>query len=338
VLVGAQAAAVASAEQPALPAQRQSVPSEATGTLLYVNLALANQAEAAARLPVDGVGLLRAEFMIVDALAGMHPSKLLADGRRQEFVDAMRGALLTITRAFAPRPVVYRAYDFRTNEFRKLQGGELYEPVEANPMIGYRGCFRYLRDPQLFDLELEVLAAVREETPNLQLMLPFVRTKWELEGCLERVAQSPLGRQRGLKRWIMAEVPSVVYWLPEYAQLGIDGVSIGSNDLTQLVLGVDRDSELCSELFDESDPAVLDAIASIIEKSRAHGLTVSLCGQAPSSRPGFAEQLVRLGITSISVSVDAVPAARNALATAERQLLLEAARACGPAARGARRI
>jgi pyruvate,water dikinase len=136
----------------------------------------------------------------------------------------------------------------------------------------------------------------------------------------------------------MAEVPSVVYRIPEYAALGIDGVSIGSNDLTQLVLGVDRDSELCSELFDESDPAVLDAIASIIEKSRAHGLTVSLCGQAPSSRPGFAEQLVRLGITSISVSVDAVPAARNALATAERQLLLEAARACGPAARGARRI
>lgn len=299
---------------------------EATGTLLYVNLAVASQAEAAARLPVDGVGLLRAEFMIVDALGGVHPSQLIAEGRRQEFVDAMRAALLTITRAFAPRPVVYRAYDFRTNEFRKLKGGEQYEPLEENPMIGYRGCFRYVRDPQLFDLELEVLAAVREETPNLHLMLPFVRTKWELEQCLQRVDQSPLGRQRSLKRWIMAEVPSVVYWLPEYAKLGIDGVSIGSNDLTQLVLGVDRDSELCSELFDESDPAVLDAIASIIERSRASGLSVSLCGQAPSTRPGFAEKLVRLGITSVSVSVDAVPAARRALATAERQILLEAAR------------
>jgi pyruvate,water dikinase len=180
-------------------------PTESTGTLLYVNLALASQAEAAARLPVDGVGLLRAEFMIVDALSGVHPSQLLAEGRRQEFVDAMRGALLTITRAFAPRPVIYRAYDFRTNEFRKLKGGEQYEPVEANPMIGYRGCFRYLRDPQLFDLELEVLAAVREETPNLHLMLPFVRTKWELEGCLERIERSALGRHRSLKRWIMAE-------------------------------------------------------------------------------------------------------------------------------------
>jgi pyruvate,water dikinase len=299
---------------------------EATGTRLYVNLALANQAEAAARLPVDGVGLLRAEFMIADALSGVHPAKLLAEGRRQEFISAMRGALLTITRAFSPRPVIYRAYDFRTNEFRKLKGGEAYEPVEANPMIGYRGCFRYVRDPSLFALELEVLASVREETPNLHLMLPFVRTRWELQACLALVDQSPLGRQRGLKRWVMAEVPSVVYWLPEYAKLGIDGVSIGSNDLTQLVLGVDRDSEVCSELFDESDPAVLDAIARIIQTSRAHGLTVSLCGQAPSTRPGFAEELVRLGITSVSVSVDAVDAARRALASAERQILLEAAR------------
>lgn len=299
---------------------------EATGTRLYINLALASQAEAAAKLPVDGVGLLRAEFMIADALSGMHPAKLLAEGRRGEFIDAMRAALLTITRAFAPRPVIYRAYDFRTNEFRKLKGGDAYEPVEANPMIGYRGCFRYVRDPALFALELEVLASVREETPNLHLMLPFVRTRWELQACLELVNQSPLGRQRGLKRWIMAEVPSVVYWLPEYAKLGIDGVSIGSNDLTQLVLGVDRDSELCSELFDESDPAVLDAIARIIQTSRALGLTVSLCGQAPSTRPGFAEELVRLGITSVSVSVDAVDAARRALASAERQILLEAAR------------
>lgn len=298
----------------------------ATGTLLYVNLAMAKQAEAAARLPVDGVGLLRAEFMITDALNGQHPRKLLADGKRDEFVRAMSEALLTITRAFSPRPVVYRTYDFRTNEFRGLIGGADFEPHEENPMIGYRGCFRYARDPALFDLELQVLARVREETPNLHVMLPFVRTKWELELCLERIEQSPLGKQRGLKRWIMAEVPSVVYWLPEYAKMGIHGVSIGSNDLTQLMLGVDRDSEVCADLFDESDPAVLDAIEKIVRTASACGLTSSLCGQAPSTRPDFAEKLVRFGITSVSVSTDAVPAARRALAASEQRILLEAAR------------
>ena len=133
-------------------------------------------------------------------------------------------------------------------------------------MIGYRGCYRYVREPDLFALELELLARVREETPNLHLMIPFVRTRWELEACLEVVDASPLGRQRGLHRWVMAEVPSVVYRIPEYAAMGIDGVSIGSNDLTQLMLGVDRDSEICAELFDESDAAVLDAIDRIIAR------------------------------------------------------------------------
>ena len=138
-------------------------------------------------------------------------------------------------------------------------------------MIGYRGCYRYVREPDLFALELELLARVREETPNLHLMIPFVRTRWELEACLELVDASPLGRQRGLHRWVMAEVPSVVYRIPEYAALGIDGVSIGSNDLTQLMLGVDRDSEICAELFDESDAAVLDAIGRIIARGTRRG-------------------------------------------------------------------
>lgn len=303
---------------------------EPLGTRLYVNLAIAEHAEEVAAMPVDGVGLLRAEFMVTDALGGEHPRRLLAEGRQAEFVDRMAASLGRITRAFAPRPVVYRTMDFRTNEFRKLTGGEEHEPEEANPMIGYRGCYRYVREPDLFTLECELLARVREETPNLHVMIPFVRTRWELEACLELMDRSPLGRQRDLHRWVMAEVPSVVYRIPEYAALGIDGVSIGSNDLTQLMLGVDRDSEICAELFDESDAAVLAAIRDIVAAAHRVGITSSLCGQAPSTKPSFAEHLVRYGITSVSVNPDAVDSARRVIAAAERRLLLEAARRSAP--------
>ncbi|HMA25408.1 MAG TPA: putative PEP-binding protein, partial [Gemmatimonadaceae bacterium] len=160
----------------------------------------------------------------------------------------------------------------------------------------------------------------------LHLMIPFVRTKWELEACLEMVEASPLGRQRGLRRWVMAEVPSVVFRIPEYAALGVDGVSIGSNDLTQLMLGVDRDSELFGAAYDERDPAVLDAIKSIIGECRRLGLTCSICGQAPSVHPEYAEHLVEWGIDSISVNVDAIDRTRRNIAVAEERLVVERAR------------
>ena len=297
-----------------------------TATKVYVNLAEPDRAAEIASREVDGVGLLRAEFMLLAALDHQHPRAFLAERTADEFVERMSNSLRTFADAFHPRPVIYRTMDFRSNEFRGLAGGEAHEPEEANPMIGYRGCFRYTREPDLFALELRALAEVRKTRGNLHLMIPFVRTGWELRECLRLVDASPLGGDGSLWRWIMAEVPSVLYWLPEYATLGIDGVSIGSNDLTQLMLGVDRDSELLTRYYDERDPAVLDAIRQIIMRCRDLGLTCSICGQAPSVHAEYAEQLVRWGIDSISVNPDAIEQTRRNVAIAEQRLLLEGAR------------
>ena len=301
-----------------------------TATRVYVNLADPERAAEVAKRDVDGVGLLRAEFMMVEALEHMHPRAFLAERSADEFVERMAQRLRTFAEAFNPRPIVYRAMDFRSNEFRNLKGGADYEPNEANPMIGYRGCFRYTREPDLFALECRALADVRRQFENLHLMIPFVRTAHEVEACLSLVDASPLGDDRRLERWIMAEVPSVTFWLPTYAELGISGVSIGSNDLTQLVLGVDRDSELFGASYDERDGAVLDAIESIIRECRRLGLTCSICGQAPSVHPEYAERLVRWGIDSISVNVDAIERTRRNVAIAEQALILDQARLVTP--------
>ena len=252
-----------SAEEVAMAVMPRPAPL-VTATKLYVNLAMPYEAERIAKEDVDGVGLLRAEFMVIDACDGVHPRQLMEEGKSHQFIDSMVRNLRIFTRAFYPRPVIYRAIDFRTNEFRNLRGGDKYEPVEQNPMIGFRGCYRYVLNPDLFELELKVLAKVREQDKNLHLMIPFVRTLWEFKKCKQLIDKSELADDREMELWVMAEVPSVVYWLEDYVKAGITGVSIGSNDLTQLILGVDRDSEVCAPLYDERDKAVLDAIRQII--------------------------------------------------------------------------
>lgn len=297
-----------------------------TATRVYVNLGEPDLAEAVATRAVDGVGLLRAEFMLLAALDRTHPRVLIRDGRGDELVTKMTAALRRFASAFHPRPVIYRTTDFRSNEFRGLTGGDAFEPHEENPMIGYRGCFRYTREPDVFALELEAIKRVREQFGNLHLMIPFVRTGSEFRECKRLIDESGLTRDRHLQLWIMAEVPSVTSWLEEYVRLGVTGVSIGSNDLTQLMLGVDRDSEVLSVLYDERDRAVLDAIRSIITECRRLGITSSICGQAPSVYPEYAEFLVRCGIDSVSVNPDAVEVTRRNIAAAEQRLMLETAR------------
>ena len=297
-----------------------------TATKIYVNLGEPERAAEIAARDVDGVGLLRAEFMMISALQGVHPRELVERDQTDGFVKRMTDGLRTFAAAFDPRPVIYRAMDFRSNEFRSLEGGDRHEPVEANPMLGYRGCFRYTKEPDLFALELQALADVRREHANLHLMLPFVRTGWEMRRCRELIDDSALANASGLELWVMAEVPSVITWMEEYVRLGVTGVSIGSNDLTQLILGVDRDSEMLAPFYDERDRAVLDAIHAIIERAHALGVTASICGQAPSVHPEFAARLVDWGIDSISVNTDSIERTRRNVAAAEQRLLLTAAR------------
>ncbi|MEM4272287.1 MAG: phosphoenolpyruvate synthase, partial [Candidatus Bilamarchaeaceae archaeon] len=235
----------------AAPAAVSMVP--VTGTKIYVNLGEVDLAEKTAKLPVDGVGLLRAEFMI--AAMGEHPRKFYDEGREKEFVDRLAEGLRRFAAAFHPRPVVYRATDFKTNEYRNLKGGGKYEPEEANPMMGYRGASRYIAEPEIFKMELKAIKKVREEfgLTNLWLMIPFVRRIGELRAIREIMNRVGLYRTRDFRLWIMVEVPSTVFQIDEFCEEGIDGISVGTNDLTQLILGIDRDNATLATGFDEFD-------------------------------------------------------------------------------------
>jgi len=300
-----------------------------TGTKVYMNLGVPEKIKEYSKLPFDGIGLMRVEFILASYI-GEHPLYLIEMGKQEKFISGMADGISLVAREIFPRPVVVRFSDFKTNEYRELGGGNKYEPHEDNPMLGWRGVSRYI-SPQYeeaFRLECRAIRRVREEQglTNVHVMLPFVRTTWEVERVLEIMAEEGLKSGRDFKIWAMAEVPSVIFLAEEFSKY-FDGFSIGSNDLTQLILGTDRDSQILPKLdkryFDERDPAVRRAIAHLIKVAHKHGRTVSICGQAPSVYPEFTEFLVRCGIDSVSVNPDAVIGTRRLIASVERKIMLE---------------
>ena len=302
-----------------------------TGTKIYVNLGEPELANRIAQLPVDGVGLLRMEFIVSDHVK-KHPMWLIENKHPEEFVDKLATGLETICRAFYPRPVILRFSDFKTNEYAKLEGGEKYEGTvnEANPLIGWRGASRYT-DPRYmpaFRLEVAAVRKVRNEMAmrNLWCMIPFNRTVDEFKKIRELLREEGLVQSEDFKLWIMAEIPSNIILADEFCEAGADGFSIGSNDLTMLILGADRDNEVLAPLFDERNLAVKRAIKDLIETAHKHHKTVSICGQAPSVYPEFAEFLVKSGIDSISVNSDVIVHTRRMVAQVEQRVLLDAAR------------
>lgn len=292
-----------------------------TATKVYVNLAEPSLAKKIAKENVDGVGLLRAEFMI--AQIGTHPKKLIQEGKQNEFINKLANGMEKFCKAFNPRPVIYRTTDFKTNEYRNLIGGKNFEPEEENPMLGFRGAYRYIVQPNVFELEIEAIKKVRNQKGyrNLHLMLPFVRTISELLRVKKFIAACGLMRAPSFQLWIMVEVPSNVVILKKFIEAGIDGISIGSNDLTMLTLGVDRDNAELSPEFNEQDPAVLWMLRKAIKTAQKYNITSSICGQAPSLYPDLTEKLVKWGITSISVSPDMIDRTRQIVYDAERLLV-----------------
>lgn len=298
-------------------------------TAIMLNVGNPAEAFSLSMLPNDGVGLARVEFIIssycrVHPMALCHPERVtdpavsrqideLTEGytdRGQFFVDRLAEGVAMIAAAFWPKDVIVRLSDFKSNEYAGLLGGRDFEPVEENPMLGFRGASRY-DDPRYaegFALECRAMLKVRAEMglTNVKLMVPFCRTIEEGQRVVAALGRHGLVRgQRGLELYVMCEIPSNVILASEFAML-FDGFSIGSNDLTQLVLGVDRDSELVAPLFDERNPAVIEMIRQVIRRARIAGRKIGICGQAPSDYPEFARLLVEAGISSISLNPDAV--------------------------------
>ena len=291
-----------------------------TKTKIYMNLGIPEKAEEYKHLPMDGIGLMRLEFIIAD-LIKEHPMFMLKENRGEQYVEELAAGITTVAAAVNPKPVVVRFSDFKTNEYSGLKGGAEFEPKEENPMIGWRGVSRYVSPDfePAFRLECKAIKKVRESLKNVWVMLPFVRNVEEVKKSIEILKDEGLERDEHFQIWLMAEVPAVAIIPEEFAQLPIDGASIGSNDLTQLTLGVDRDSEKLGKMgyFDERNAAVLHGIKRIIQGFTKHNKTVSLCGQSVSVYPEIAEFLVACGITSVSVNPDVVVAVKRHIAELE---------------------
>jgi pyruvate,water dikinase len=290
-----------------------------TATKVYVNLAEPSRAEAVSLMNTDGVGLLRAEFMIADI--GTHPKKLIEEKKEKLFIDTLATQLEVFCKSFYPRPVVYRTTDFKTNEYRNLKGGAAFEPEEPNPMLGFRGAARYIADSRVFELELATVKTVRHKMgyKNLHMMIPFVRTPKELMEVKKIIAVNNLTRSNSFQLWLMVEIPTNVIRIDDFLDVGLDGVSIGSNDLTMLMLGTDRDNSDVAHDFSELDPSLLWAFERVIRACSVRGVTSSMCGQAPSDYPELVEKLVSWGITSVSVNPDALAHVRETIYEAERK-------------------
>lgn len=304
-----------------LTTQKKLTTTQKTATKLYVNLGEPDLAKEISQKNIDGVGLLRAEFMMANI--GIHPKKIISDGKQRQYINTLAGDLLKFCKNFSPRPVIYRATDFKTNEYRHLKWGKYYEPEEPNPLLGFRGASRYIGSPDIFIMELEAIKLIRNKygLKNLWLMIPFVRTPKELLAVKKIVAEVGLLRSPTFKLFMMVEIPSNVILLDKFIDVGIDGVSIGSNDLTMLTLGLDRDNQEVAPSFNELDPAVLWSLKRVITKAKKRGIMCSICGQAPSNYPSLVEKLVKWGVTSISISPDAIDSTRETILWAEKRKL-----------------
>jgi len=280
-----------------------------------------SQIESLAHLPVDridGVGLLRSEWLLLEALEGRHPWDWVNQGQAAELQHRIVQRLDPLLKALGPKPVRYRSLDLRSHEWQALAGSPALEP---NPMLGLRGTLSYNLDDRLFRVELAALATLqRAGYRHLQLILPFVRSVEEVINCNRLIAQAGLRDCPDFALWIMAEVPSVLFLIPAYAQAGVQGITIGSNDLTQLLMAVDRDQSTIASAYDERHPVVRLAMAHLIQQARRCGMVCSICGQAPVRHPDLIADLVAWGISSISVEVPALALTLEAVWRAEQQL------------------